>query len=108
VDNGVKVTDRGSVAIGVTRPEGVEVASVRLMVADTGIVVPPRDQWWLSRVFSQVDPTDTRRFGGKGLGLALVARLADAMGGTVGVASASGRGSTFWFDIPVAGRARTP
>lgn len=52
-------------------------------------------------MFSQVDPTDTRRFGGNGLGLAFVAQLAEAMGGTVGVASSPGRGSTFWFDIPV-------
>jgi len=108
VENAVKFTDRGRVAIRVTRPEGVEVPSVRFMVADTGIGVPPRDQWRLFRVFSQVDPTDTRRFGGNGLGLALVAQLADAMGGAVGVASSSGRGSTFWFDIPVAGRPRTP
>lgn len=105
-ENAVKFTDRGNVAIRVGRPEGAEVSCVRFMVVDTGIGVPPRDQWRLFRVFSQVDPTDTRRFGGNGLGLALVARLAEAMEGTVGVASSAGRGSTFWFDIPVASRGR--
>jgi signal transduction histidine kinase len=99
--NAVKFTDRGNIAIRASRPEGGDVPSVRFTVADTGIGVAARDQWRLFRVFSQVDPTDTRRFGGNGLGLALVAQLADAMGGAVGVASALGRGSTFWFDIPV-------
>ena len=98
--NAVKFTDRGRIALRVSRPEDGEVPSVRFTVVDTGIGVPARDQWRLFRVFSQVDPTDTRRFGGNGLGLALVAQLAEAMGGTVGVASAPGRGSTFWFEIP--------
>lgn len=102
--NAVKFTDRGGIAIRASRPESGEVATARFTVVDTGIGVAARDQWRLFRLFSQVDPTDTRRFGGNGLGLALVAQLADAMGGTVGVASAPGRGSTFWFDIPVGRR----
>lgn len=99
--NAVKFTDRGRVVIRAGRPEGLEVASIRFTVVDTGIGVAPGDQWRLFRLFSQVDPSDTRRFGGTGLGLALVAQLAQAMGGTVGVASSPGRGSTFWFNIPV-------
>jgi two-component system sensor histidine kinase/response regulator len=102
--NAVTFTDRGGIVIRASRPEHVEIPSVRFTVVDTGIGVAPRDQWRLFRVFSQVDSTDTRRFGGNGLGLALVAQLADAMGGAVGVASTPGRGSTFWFDIPVRGR----
>jgi two-component system sensor histidine kinase/response regulator len=102
--NAVTFTDRGGIVIRASRPEHVEIPSVRFTVVDTGIGVAPRDQWRLFRVFSQVDATDTRRFGGNGLGLALVAQLAEAMGGTVGVASSPGRGSTFWFDIPVNGR----
>ena len=99
--NAVTFTDRGGIVIRASRPEHIEIPSVRFTVVDTGIGVAPRDQWRLFRVFSQVDATDTRRFGGNGLGLALVAQLAEAMGGTVGVASSPGRGSTFWFDIPV-------
>jgi two-component system sensor histidine kinase/response regulator len=98
--NAVTFTDRGGIVIRASRPEGVEVRSARFTVVDTGIGVAPGDQWRLFRVFSQVDPSDTRRFGGNGLGLAFVAQLAGAMGGTVGVASSPGRGSTFWFDIP--------
>ncbi|HET7722270.1 MAG TPA: PAS domain S-box protein [Acidimicrobiales bacterium] len=105
--NAVTFTDRGGIVIRASRPEHVEVPSVRFTVVDTGIGVAPRDQWRLFRVFSQVDPTDTRRFGGNGLGLALVAQLAEAMGGTVGVASSPGRGSTFWFDVPVGRRDRS-
>lgn len=106
--NAVTFTDRGGVVIRASRPEHVEAPSVRFTVVDTGIGVAPSDQWRLFRVFSQVDPTDTRRFGGNGLGLALVAQLADAMGGTVGVASSPGRGSTFWFDIPARRRDPSP
>jgi two-component system, sensor histidine kinase and response regulator len=99
--NALKFTDRGGIVIRASRPEGEEVPSVRFTVVDTGIGVAPRDQWRLFRVFSQVDASDTRRFGGDGLGLAFVAQVAEAMGGAVGVASSPGRGSTFWFDIPV-------
>lgn len=99
--NAVKFTDRGRVVIRASRPEGLEVASVRFTVVDTGIGVAPGDHWRLFRLFSQVDPSETRRFGGTGLGLALVAQLAQAMGGTVGAASSPGRGSTFWFNLPV-------
>lgn len=105
--NAVTFTDRGGIVVRASRPEHVERPSVRFTVVDTGIGVAPRDQWRLFRMFSQVDPTDTRRFGGNGLGLALVAQLAEAMGGTVGVASSPGRGSTFWFDVPVGNRDRS-
>jgi signal transduction histidine kinase len=66
--NAVKFTDGGEIVIRASRPEGVEVSSLRFTVVDTGIGVAPRDQWRLFRVFSQVDPTDTRRFEGNGLG----------------------------------------
>jgi CheY-like chemotaxis protein len=74
---------------------------VHLEVSDTGIGIAPDTAGRLFEPFSQADASTTRRYGGTGLGLAICRRLAEAMGGSIGVESELGRGSTFWIDVPL-------
>ena len=98
VSNAVKFTQKGQViihaAIQAANPEEL---LVRFEVEDTGLGIPDDRRDRLFKLFSQVDASTTRRFGGTGLGLALCKRLVELFGGEIGVASAPGKGSTFWF-----------
>ncbi|WP_332813105.1 PAS domain-containing hybrid sensor histidine kinase/response regulator [Ramlibacter sp.] len=96
--NAVKFTERGEVAIGVAVRErqGAEVL-LEFRVQDTGIGLSSHQRARLFRSFSQADMSITRTHGGTGLGLAISKRLAELMGGEIGVESESGQGSTFWF-----------
>ncbi len=101
--NAVKFTDAGEVVI-TARPVGDGVSpQVRFEVADTGVGIPAGALGKLFDSFTQADASTTRRFGGTGLGLAITRRLAEAMGGKVGVASDEGVGSTFWVEVPLPG-----
>ncbi len=106
VGNAVKFTEHGGVDVraAVTERRG-DVARVRFEVRDTGIGVPPEALDRLFEPFSQADASTTRRYGGTGLGLAICKRLAAQMGGEIGVETAEGRGSTFWFTVPLTVRA---
>jgi two-component system, sensor histidine kinase and response regulator len=101
--NAVKFTERGRIALrGRCHDEGAKGLLVRFEVHDTGIGVPADRIDQLFTAFEQADSSTTRRFGGTGLGLALTRRLAELMGGEVGVQSQPGRGSVFWFTARLA------
>ncbi|MEP6504441.1 MAG: PAS domain-containing protein, partial [Betaproteobacteria bacterium] len=98
LSNAVKFTERGWVRLkGDLLDERDGRVLVRFEVRDTGEGIPLERQSELFNAFEQGDNTTTRRFGGTGLGLSLTRNLAAAMNGTVGLASAPGAGSTFWF-----------
>jgi signal transduction histidine kinase/ActR/RegA family two-component response regulator len=98
VGNAVKFTLQGTVTVAVARDEP---DAVLFTVCDTGIGISEEDQARLFGHFSQVDSTAARRFGGSGLGLAISRRLVEMMGGSIGVRSAPGAGSTFWIRLPL-------
>ncbi|MCB9506185.1 MAG: response regulator [Myxococcales bacterium] len=103
IANAVKFTPEGAIAVRVSLESAAEVDDatvLRFEVTDTGIGIPADRIERLFLPFSQVDASTTRHFGGTGLGLAICRRLAEAMGGTVGVSSELGAGSTFWFTLP--------
>ena len=100
VNNGVKFTARGEVFVKVTQIRMVQGASVlEFAVRDTGIGISTERQQALFQPFYQVEASTARKYGGTGLGLAICARLATLMGGTVGVRSEPGQGSTFTFTL---------
>jgi signal transduction histidine kinase/CheY-like chemotaxis protein/HPt (histidine-containing phosphotransfer) domain-containing protein len=98
LSNAVKFTNEGEVIVRVRLVgEATEEVVVRVEVADTGIGIAPEQRQSLFDSFAQADASTTRRYGGTGLGLAICKQLAELLGGTMGVRSTAGRGSTFWF-----------
>ncbi|MFP5328372.1 MAG: response regulator, partial [Acidimicrobiia bacterium] len=102
VGNAIKFTGQGSVEVSVRSVRASDKTEVRFEVRDTGIGIPEEAQQRLFDSFTQADAATTRRFGGTGLGLAISKRIVELMGGDIGVESAPGRGSTFWFVVPLA------
>ncbi|MEO6144361.1 MAG: ATP-binding protein, partial [Dermatophilaceae bacterium] len=106
LSNGIKFTENGGVALQVAVKLGEAGASdgkipLHFEVTDTGIGMAENVRERMFQKFSQADSSVTRRFGGTGLGLAICKQLVERMGGEVGVHSELGKGSAFWFTLPL-------
>jgi len=102
LSNAVRFTDEGTVTLRVRLVDGSdEQPRVRFAVEDTGIGIPKERLGSIFESFVQGDASTTRRFGGTGLGTTIAAELVAAMQGTIDVVSEQGKGSTFWFEIPL-------
>ena len=102
VGNAVKFTAHGHILIDVEcEIEDAQSARMRVSVHDTGYGVPEQKLGALFQKFSQADSSTSRKYGGTGLGLAICKQLVQLMGGSIGVRSSVGEGSTFWFTLPL-------
>jgi signal transduction histidine kinase/CheY-like chemotaxis protein len=102
VGNAVKFSSDGCVLMTVEcQGQDARQARLRVSVQDNGPGIPQEKLDLLFRKFSQVDASTTRKYGGTGLGLAISKQLVELMGGSIGVESRPGEGSTFWFTLPL-------
>ena len=108
VGNAIKFTHEGHIVVNATETVCDGAPALRIEVKDTGIGIPADRIDRLFKTFSQIDSSTTRHYGGTGLGLSIVKRLAEHMGGEVGVISEVGQGSTFWVTIRMDPCAKQP
>jgi PAS domain S-box-containing protein len=101
VGNAIKFTEQGIVTIGV-KFNPLPLPSLYFSIADTGIGIPADRLQSIFDPFTQADASTTRRFGGTGLGTTISKQLVQLMGGSIGVKSQEGKGSLFYFTIPLA------
>jgi PAS domain S-box-containing protein len=100
--NAIKFSEGGQVEIAVSQQaRKAGVSTVRFSVRDTGIGIPKENHDELFSEFSMLDASYSRKFGGTGLGLAISKSLVLNMGGEIDFKSRPGKGSTFWFDLPM-------
>jgi len=109
LSNAIKFTEHGHVFLDVDcEAEAPDRVRSRFTVEDTGIGIPAEKQQEIFERFAQADASTTRRFGGTGLGLSISKELVTLMDGEIGVRSEPGRGSAFWFVVPLALDTQTP
>jgi signal transduction histidine kinase/CheY-like chemotaxis protein len=103
LSNALKFTSEGNVRVKIAALDNADRESInlRIAVADSGIGISEKNMDKLFIRFSQVDASDTRKYGGSGLGLVISKQIAELMGGTITVQSKEGIGSTFIAEIPV-------
>jgi PAS domain S-box-containing protein len=102
VSNAIKFTESGEVRVSVSLQRlARDSATVRFQIRDTGIGVPEEQQPRLFQRFAQVAGQDRSKYGGAGLGLAICRQLVELMGGEIGYKRNEGKGSTFWFTVPL-------
>lgn len=98
--NAIKFTQAGTIRLNIL-PVDEWPDQIRFEVVDAGIGISPAAQAQLFSAFNQADTSTTRKYGGTGLGLSICKQLVELMGGEIGVISAEGKGSTFWFTIAI-------
>lgn len=98
--NAIKFTKNGVVTVKISEQTVKGQTHLRFDVTDTGIGIDEDGVARLFQPFSQVDATISRKYGGTGLGLTICKEIVERLGGTIGVTSSKGVGSTFWFELP--------
>ncbi len=103
IGNAVKFTERGEVHLAISALiDSQQSIRLRFAVRDTGIGIPKPDQQRIFESFSQAESPSDRKHRGTGLGTTIAKQLVELMGGTIGLESAPGAGSTFWFEVSFA------
>lgn len=103
IGNAIKFTDEGQIIVTIEAIDAMglahDEAKIKVMVADTGIGIPPEKMDTIFQRFAQADGSTTRKYGGTGLGLAICKQLSELMGGEIGVRANEPRGSIFWVTM---------